>query len=155
MADGTTESAWGFRPIATGPWAGWSTYGEYAAEPFEDHAGPFYTRLEPDDRVVCAFRADKHHTNGSGFMHGGALMTFADYSIFIIAREALAGHGSVTASMNCEFVDAGRQGELIECRGEVVRAGASMVFVRGMITTGGRPLLNFSSIIKKLRRRSS
>ena len=43
--------------------------------------------------------------------------------------------------------------QLIECRGEVVRAGASLVFVRGVITTAGRPLLNFSSIIKKLRRR--
>ena len=155
MADGTVESTHGFRPIASGPWAGWSGYGEHGAEPFEDHAGPFYSRLEADGRVVCAFRADKHHMNGSGFMHGGALMTFADYSIFVIAREALAGHGSVTASMNCEFVDAGREGELIECRGEVVRAGASMVFVRGMITAGERPLLNFSSIIKKLRRRSS
>jgi uncharacterized protein (TIGR00369 family) len=151
MADGTTEAAWGFKPIATGEWAGWSTYGD---EPFEDHAGPFYARLEDGGQVVCAFRADKHHMNGGGFMHGGALMTFADYSIFVIARQALEGHGSVTASMNCEFVDAGREGELIECRGEVVRAGASMVFVRGMITTDGRPLLNFSSIIKKLRRRA-
>ena len=153
MADGTTESTWGFRPIASGEWAGWSTYGEYGHEPFEDHAGPFYARLDENGQVVCGFRADAHHMNGSGFMHGGALMTFADFSIFVIAREALTGHGSVTASMNCEFVDAGREGELIECRGEVVRAGASMVFVRGIISTDGRPLLNFSSIIKKLRRR--
>jgi acyl-coenzyme A thioesterase PaaI-like protein len=151
MADGTTEAAWGFKPIATGAWAGWSTYGD---EPFEDHAGPFYARLEDAGRVVCAFRANKHHMNGGGFMHGGCLMTFADYSIFVIARQALEGHGSVTASMNCEFVDAGRDGELIECRGEVVRGGASLVFVRGQISAGGRVLLNFSSIIKKLRRRA-
>jgi len=150
MADGTTESAWGFKPVASGEWAGWSTY---EGGPFEDNAGPFYARVEWDGRVVCAFRADKHHMNGSGFMHGGALLTFADYAIFVIAREALAGHGSDTVSTNCEFVDAGRAGELIECRGEVVRAGVSMVFVRGMITTGKRPRLNFSSIIKKLRRR--
>jgi acyl-coenzyme A thioesterase PaaI-like protein len=151
MADGTTETTGGFRPVAAGEWAGWSTYGD---SPFEDHAGPFYSRLDETGQAVCAFRAGKHHMNGdNGFMHGGCLMTFADYAIFIFAREALAGHGSVTASMNCEFVDAGREGELIECRGEVVRAGASMVFVRGMITAGGRPLLNFSSIIKKLRRR--
>jgi uncharacterized protein (TIGR00369 family) len=152
MADGTVEAELGFKPVTSGEWAGWNTYGD---EPFEDHAGPFYVRLDENRRVVCAFRADKHHMNGGGFMHGGCLMTFADYSIFLIARDALAGHGSVTASMNSEFVDAGREGELIECRGEVVRAGASLVFVRGMITAGGRPLLNFSSIIKKLRRRST
>ncbi|HXQ11784.1 MAG TPA: PaaI family thioesterase [Caulobacteraceae bacterium] len=152
MADGTTEAAWGFKPIAAGEWAGWSTYGD---EPFEDHAGPFYARLDDGGQVVCAFRADKHHMNGGGFMHGGCLMTFADYSIFVIARQVLEGHGSVTASMNCEFVDAGREGDLIECRGEVVRGGASLVFVRGQIAAGGRVLLNFSSIIKKLRRRSA
>src|SRR5579864_9517671 len=143
MADGTTESAWGFRPVASGEWAGWSTYGEYGREPFEDHAGPFYARLDENGHVVCGFRADAHHMNGSGFMHGGALMTFADFAIFVIAREGLAGHGSVTASMNCEFVDAAQQGDLIECRGDMVRAGASLVFVRGMITTGAKPLLNF------------
>jgi uncharacterized protein (TIGR00369 family) len=148
MADGTTESAWGLKPVATGEWAGWNTYGD---EPFEDHAGPFYVRIDEGGRVVCAFRADKHHMNGGGFMHGGCLMTFADYSIFLIARDTLSGHGSVTVSMNSEFVDAGREGELIECTGEVVRAGASLVFVRGVIATGGRPLLNFSSIIKKRR----
>jgi hypothetical protein len=43
---------------------------------------------------------------------------------------------------------------LIEARGDVVRAGGSMVFVRGLITTAGRPLLNFSAIVKKVRRRS-
>jgi uncharacterized protein (TIGR00369 family) len=152
MADGTVETESRFKPVKDGEWAGWSTYGD---EPFEDHAGPFYVRLDENGRVVCGFRAAKRHMNGGGFMHGGCLMTFADYAIFLIAREALAGASSVTVSMNSEFVDAGREGELIECRGEVVRAGASLVFVRGVITTGGRPLLNFSSIIKKLRRRPS
>jgi uncharacterized protein (TIGR00369 family) len=139
-----------FRPVASGAWSGWSTYGD---SPFEDHSGPFYTRIDENGRVVCAFRAAKHHVNGSGFVHGGCLTTFVDYAIFVIAHEALAGHSSVTVSMNAEFVDAGREGELIECRGEIVRAAASMVFIRGMITSGQRPLLNFSSIIKKLRRR--
>ena len=56
--------------------------------------------------------------------------------------------------MNCEFVDGSQEGELIEARGEVVRAGGSMVFVRGLVTTGGRTLLNFSAIIKKIRRKT-
>ena len=148
--DGGDAQVWTPEEITEGEWAGWRIW---SSDPFELLSGPFYARRNEEGRMVCAFRAEKKHMNGGGFMHGGCLMTFADYSIFIIAREALAGHGSVTASMNSEFVDAGREGDLIECRGEVVRAGASLVFVRGMITTSGRPLLNFSSIIKKLRRR--
>ncbi len=87
-------------------------------------------------------------------MHGGCFVTFADYALFVIAEKELEGSGSVTASLNAEFIDAAREGELIEARGQVVRAGASMVFVRGLVTTAGRPLLNFSAIVKKIRRRS-
>jgi uncharacterized protein (TIGR00369 family) len=102
--------------------------------------------------MACAFRAEAKHMNGGGAMHGGALMTFADYSLFCIAHEALVGAGSVTASLNAEFIDAAREGDLVEARGEVVRAGASLVFIRGLVSTSGRPLLNFSAIVKKVRR---
>ncbi|HEX4198155.1 MAG TPA: PaaI family thioesterase [Caulobacteraceae bacterium] len=152
MADGDDSSAiWSGKPITEGEWAGWSAY---SGDPFEDLAGPFYARKDESGEVVCAFRAERRHMNGGGSMHGGCLLTFADYSIFMIGRDALTGVGSVTASMNAEFIDGSREGELIECRGEVVRAGGSMVFLRGLITTGGRPLLNFSAIIKKVRQRA-
>jgi uncharacterized protein (TIGR00369 family) len=151
MADGDDSSViWSGKPIAAGEWAGWSAY---SGDPFEDLAGPFYARTDESGQVVCAFRAERRHMNGSGNMHGGCLLTFADYSIFMIGREALSGSGSVTASMNAEFVDGSQEGDLIEARGEVVRAGGSMVFLRGLVTTGGRPLLNFSAIIKKVRRK--
>jgi uncharacterized protein (TIGR00369 family) len=151
MADGDDSSAiWKGKPIAEGEWAGWSAY---SGDPFEDLTGPFYCRTDESGQVVCAFRAERRHMNGSGNMHGGCLLTFVDYAIFMIARDALIDSGSVTASMNAEFIDGSQEGELIEARGEVVRAGGSMVFLRGLVTSGGRPLLSFSSIIKKIRRR--
>ncbi len=148
MGDG--DDALKDRLLAEGEWAGWHVYGD---DPFEDLTGPFYYRTGDAGEVVCAFRAQRRHMNGGGFMHGGCFLTFADYCLFIIGREALAGGGSVTASMNAEFVDAASEGEFIEGRGEVVRAGGSMVFIRGLVTTAGRPLLNFSAIVKKIRRR--
>ena len=150
--DGTTEaqSPWTPRLIESGAWAGWTGYD---TDPYENLAGPFYARRDESGRMVCAFRAEKKHMNASGFMHGGCMATFADYALFVIGEEALAGTGSVTASLNCEFVDSAREGELIEARGEVVRAGGSMVFLRGLIKSGERPLLSFTAIIKKIRRR--
>jgi uncharacterized protein (TIGR00369 family) len=103
--------------------------------------------------MICAFRAEARHMNGGGFIHGGCLMTFADYALFCIAEDALKDTGSVTASLNAEFIDAAVAGDLIEATGEVVRAGASLVFIRGLVATAGRPLLNFSGIVKKVRRR--
>ena len=148
--DGETEPGWVHKVVEEGEFAGWSWY---SADPFEDLAGPFYYRKEADGRVRSAFRAERKHLNGSGALHGGILMTFADYAIFCIGRDALQGSGSVTAQMSCDFVDAGYEGDLIECTGEIVRGGASLVFLRGEIHTSGRTLFTFSAIIKKIRRK--
>ena len=147
--DDTTQP-WARREIEDGPWAGWRLW---STDAFELHAGPFYSRQDADGRVVCAFRAEKKHMNGGGFMHGGCLMTFADYALFAIAGEALAGGGSVTASLSGEFLDSAAEGEFIEATGDVTREGGSLVFIRGMVSTAGRPLLTFSGIVKKVRRR--
>ena len=102
--------------------------------------------------MVCALRAERKHMNGHDNMHGGALMTFADYSLFCIATDHLED-SAVTAQLSCEFIDAAHEGDLVEASGEVIRAGGSLVFLRGMTTTAGRPLLSFSAILKKIRRR--
>lgn len=138
--------AGGTRAITEGEWAGWRNWGPDA---FEDHNGPFFYRVE-EDSVRCAFRAQARHMNGAGIMHGGCVMTFADYAAFCIAYEALAGEGAVTVSMNTEFVGAGRVGDLVEATGEVVKAGGSMIFVRGKILAADRTLAVFSAVLKKI-----
>ncbi len=148
--DGETDGIWVHKLVESGEWAGWMGY---QGDPFEDLTGPFHYRMDETGQAVSAFRAERKHMNGSGNMHGGCLMTFADYALFIIGREALKDVGSVTASLNGEFIDGAVEGEFIEARGELVRAGGSLVFIRGLITTGGRPLFTFSGIVKKVRRR--
>ena len=149
MDGGEGETGSPRRQITEGPWAGWSIW---SGDAFELHAGPFYSRKDAEGRPVCAFRAEAKHMNGGGFMHGGCLMTFADYALFAIAGDALAGGHSVTASLSGEFLDSAHEGDLIEAKGEVTREGGSLVFIRGMVTTAGRPLLTFSGIVKKVRR---
>jgi uncharacterized protein (TIGR00369 family) len=149
MAGGDAQAPYTPNEITDGEWAGWRFW---SGDAFEVLAGPFYSRRTPERGQVCAFRAEARHMNAGGFMHGGALMTFADFALFCIADDELQGTGSVTASMNCEFIDSARVGDLVEASGEVVRAGRSLVFVRGTVTTAGRPLLTFSAIVKKVRR---
>lgn len=120
-------------------------------DPFEEHAGPFFFRKSDRGFYEAAFEAASHHCNAGGSVHGGLLMTFADYSMFMIAKDQLNGYG-VTISFNSEFISAGYKDELIESRGEVVRETGSMIFVRGQIEAAGRILMNFSGIIKKVRR---
>ena len=131
-----------------GPWAGWHHW--EPVDDFEEHAGPFYCRAD-DGQVLCGFIPEAKNRNGGGNIHGGSLMTFADYALFMLAGGMEASVHGVTVTMNCEFVGAAESGRLLTARGEVVRAGFSMVFVRGMITDEDRPVMMFSGTIKKVR----
>jgi uncharacterized protein (TIGR00369 family) len=140
--------------VTEGEWAGWFHYP--GGDPFEDLAGPFYWTTGDDGRRRCAFRAEKKHMNGGGFLHGGCVMTFADFCLFVIARDAIEGSATVTATFNGEFVGTGNVGDLVECTGEVVKAGRSMVFVRGLIVNAsrdGEPVMSFSAVLKKMPKR--
>ena len=150
MDGSDAEHNWSPKTAAAGDWEGWS---QWSSDAFEVHAGPFYSRRREDGSVVCAFRSEAKHMNGGGFMHGGCLLTFADYALFSIGEDALKGGHSVTASLNGDFLDSVGVGELIEATGEVTRAGGSMVFIRGLVTSGERKLLSFTGIVKKIRGR--
>ena len=136
----------------SGGFAGWATWGE---EPFEhETAGPFYFRV--DDRgPVAAFRVERKHMNAGGVAHGGCLMTFADFALFAIGHEAMEGSYGVTVAFTAEFLDGALEGERLEARGETLRKGGSLSFVRGLVTgQDGRPVLNFSGTIKKRRKQA-
>ena len=134
-----------------GEFKGWRTW---SRDNFETHNGPFYHRMEGDGQIRCAFRVEKKHLNGLRTVHGGCYMTFADYCLFALASRELQGPG-ITVSFGCEFLDAALEGELVEGTGEVTRAGASVVFLRGILKSGERPLFTFSGSIKRVRRRTS
>ena len=134
--------------LTDGPFAGWSTWGG-GADPYETLLGPFCFRVDAG-RVRCAFQPRRDHLNGGGAMHGGALMSFADFSLFAIAHNALRGAKAVTLTCNSEFLSAGDSVTVVEATGEVLRETRSLIFVRGLVTQASRPLLAFSGTLKKI-----
>ncbi|MCX7357115.1 MAG: PaaI family thioesterase [Alphaproteobacteria bacterium] len=150
--DGTPQTTWsGGVTLTEGPYAGWTTWSR-GGDPYETLIGPFYFRWE-DGGARCVFEPQAHHLNGGGAIHGGCMMSFADFSLFAIAHNVLAGGHAVTLTFNSEFVGAGAPGVLVESRGEVVRDTRSVVFVRGIMTQAERPLLSYSGTLKKIARR--
>jgi acyl-coenzyme A thioesterase PaaI-like protein len=151
--DDLTQTAFQDRPdlyVGTeGEFAGWRTW---SRDNFETHNGPFWHRIDDNGRIRCAFRVEKKHLNGAGNVHGGCFMAFADYCLFAIASPVLQGPG-VTVSFACDFIDAGREGELIEGSGEITRAGGSLIFLRGELKSGDRLVFTFSGTIKRIKRR--
>jgi acyl-coenzyme A thioesterase PaaI-like protein len=132
-----------------GEFKGWRTW---SSDNFETHSGPFWHRMDDNGVIRCAFRVERKHLNGMANVHGGAFMAFADYCLFAIASPVLQGPG-VTVSFACEFLDAAREGELVEGSGEITRAGGSLIFLRGILKSGDRPLFTFSGTIKRVKRR--
>lgn len=136
--------------VATeGEFAGWRTW---SRDSFESNNGPFWHRIDDSGRVRCAFRVERKHLNGMRNVHGGCYMTFADYCLFAIASPVLEGPG-VTVAFSCEFLDAAREGDLIECDGEMTRVGGSLIFLRGVLSCGERRLFTFSGTIKRVKKR--
>ena len=78
------------------------------------------------------------------------MMTMIDLALVVAAKETW-DEQLVTVSLNSEFVDAGRAGDLIEANGELVRQTGSMAFVRGRVYVGERTLLSSSAVLKRMR----
>ncbi|MCX7365797.1 MAG: PaaI family thioesterase [Alphaproteobacteria bacterium] len=95
-------------------------------DPFEDHVGPFYYRIAGDARdanaVHCVLPTEERHGNYAGGVHGGAILTFADYALCLVAGRAADGGTNtsfaLTVSIAVEFLDAGRTGLPLESTGE-------------------------------------
>ncbi len=147
MTEQTTEYGYGNAvECREGEFAGWYHWNH---DPFETRSGPFFMRREDDGTYLSAFRAEDRHMNGGGFLHGGCLMTFADFALFAIATDELEGANAVTMNLSSDFLGTAGPGALVEARGEVTRGGGKTIFVRGMITADGAPALSFTGIIRK------
>ncbi|MDA0789166.1 MAG: PaaI family thioesterase [Proteobacteria bacterium] len=124
-----------------------------AHDPAEDHIGPFYYR-PGNGTYEYAFRAAPRHCNVMGIVHGGVLMTFADYAACIEATANYDTEDCVTISFDCQFLASGQVGDLIEARVRLTGKTGSMVFATGDVFVGDQVVLTFSSVMKRLRRSS-
>jgi acyl-coenzyme A thioesterase PaaI-like protein len=134
--------------ITTGEWAGWHQWA--GLDPFEDMTGPFYLARDAGG-VITGFRPADKNRNGHGIIHGGCLMTFADFSLFMIAASGGGEVHGVTVSMTSDFLSPAQAGELLIARGERTGGGRSLILARGLITANDRPVLSFSGVIKRTK----
>ncbi len=118
---------------------------------FAGHAGPFYFREEGDPTPGVGFFSEPHHANLGMVVHGGALMTLADMSLFDICFRGTGGSfPAVTVTLNSEFINPAPIDAFIEATGELIKAGKSLLFARGFVHCGEKKLLAFSGTIKRL-----
>ena len=125
-------------------------------EPFENHTGPFFYKKLDNNSYLSAFVPAPHHLNGGGFLHGGMLMTFADYALFVIALTHMTTQEhAVTVSCHTDFIRGLAPTTPVYADGEVTRATRSLIFVHGRIFTTHENsetiLASFTGILKRVR----
>ena len=133
-----------------GEFAGWRTW---SRDSFETHNGPFWHRMDENGqramRVPGREEAPQRHAQ-----RPWRLLHVVRGLLPVRDRLAVLQGPGVTVSFGCEFLDAAREGELVECDGEITRAGGSLIFLRGVLRSGERPLFTFSGTIKRVKRKT-
>ncbi len=119
-------------------------------DPAEDHIGPFFYR-DSREGFECAFMAEPKNCNVNGLVHGGVLMTFADFALCIAATDHYDEESCTTVSFNADFVAAASKGERVSCSPKVTRKTGSLVFVIGDLHTDNGIIMTFSAVVKRLR----
>lgn len=127
--------------------AGWKCL---SGRGFTAEAGPYWVRGEAGSREIGLLVELRHSNDHMGSLHGGALMTFADIALGYAASDALQRRRCVTAQMQVQFVAPAKAGEFICCKPEVVRCGAHLVFMRGLVKAGPRTIASLDGIWKAL-----
>ncbi|MBS0549276.1 MAG: PaaI family thioesterase [Proteobacteria bacterium] len=130
------------------------------SDPFEDHSGPFYFRIDGDARqagsVHCVLPTLPRQANYAGGVHGGAILTFADYALCLVAGRAADGGTNssfaMTVSIAVEFLAAGRIGPPLEATGEPLQVTGRLAFARGKITQDGKTIALWSGVCRHVAR---
>lgn len=126
------------------------------SDPYEDYVGPIYYR-RLDDGVPCVMPTDARHANAGGVLHGGVLLTFADYALCSASSHAasggkMPGSFSMTLSLTVQFLAAGAIGPAIESTGQATQVTGRLAFVRGSITQQGKRLATYSGVCRHIAR---
>jgi uncharacterized protein (TIGR00369 family) len=125
---------------------------EVGTDPAEDHIGPFYLRRSEHD-FAAGLLLESRHCNGMGTVHGGILMTLADFALCAHAKFGTSDPHVITVSFTAEFVAGADEGAWLHTESEVVRRTGSLAFVQGRVMDGDRPVLAYSGIGKRLHTR--
>ena len=116
---------------------------------FNGLVGAYYYQGDAPGNIKAAFRAEKHHLNQGGSVHGGCLLTLADTAVFAFAYPYMNGGSGVTVQLDAQFLSPGREGDIIIATGEITRAGKTLLYGRGQLMAEDRVIMTFNAILAR------
>jgi len=125
-------------------------FGIVEATGFIQLIGPMWQREVDGTLEFALVTEDKHH-NRRGLVQGGVLMTFADRTCGMTARQVTGKQTMATVQLDTHFVESGKIGEILVSRPRVVRATRSLVFVSTEVTVDKRCIAMANGVFKILK----
>lgn len=127
-----------FRPDTEG----WK---EIPVKAFFRRIGPLYARRNRNGWEYGLLTTNEHD-NSAGVVHGGVLAAFADQALSTLAWEAAGRRAASTVSLDMQFARPVMPGQFVAAQGRIVRVGASLIFLTGLLTCEGRDVAAASGV---------
>lgn len=118
-----------------------------------DFVRPLWFRDE-GNTIAFGFQTRPAHYNGRDMVHGGIMAVFADHALGLTVRRAVEGAPAATIQLDLHYLGVTRPGAFVEARAEVMRRTRSVVFVRGLLSSGGAVVVTASGTWKLLSNRA-
>lgn len=115
---------------------------------FMERNGPIWYRRRGRAVDVGFLAVAERHGNNMDIVHGGMIMSFADFALGHAVWYARDRAPVVTIEMDVKFISAGRAGDWIHCTPEIIRQTRSITFVRGDILADGRVIATADGVWK-------
>jgi len=112
---------------------------------FQELIGPIQLADLPRGEMAFALKLDDRHTNANGVCHGGVMMSVADSSMGSCAF-ASAGKPVATIDFECDFLAAGKIGEMLYGTAKIARKARNFIFMEADMYCGERRVLRASGI---------
>ena len=119
---------------------------------FSAVAGPFFRSAATEGPVRYSFVAAEHHLNNIGIVHGGMVMTFADFAMGAAVADE-NGKMPTTIQLDVQFIGSARLGDRVEIACRTVSETRNMLFLDGIVSVGGVITATARGVWKKRRKK--
>ena len=133
---------------------GWLSWGDFPRGTFASATGRLLFKSDGPGRGICRMFPTEDHMNPGGSIHGGAVMSFIDMSIFAGGFCAGMERGHyVTLDLTTHFLARGKAGIPLDAHVELVRQTRGHAFLQGVVKQDGEPCYSFSGTLKRIKSR--
>lgn len=131
---------------------GWYTW-DFPRGSFAAATGKFLFRPDGPGRALTRIFPTEALLNAGGSIHGGAVMSFIDMTLFAGGRCAGMDEGHyVTLDLSVHFIGRGRAGKPLDAHLQLVKqTRGGHVFFVGTCEQGGEPTHIFTGTLKRVR----